>query len=369
MGWRAYEPLMQACVQGRLMHAAKPDGPHNDLDACAHSRYLDKPATYQQYGRRLSRISNVPSAPPQMRPPLGPPAQSIRVGPALIAAMLVIFALSWPVRASCGIDDAPCVVPLGEYRVMLPASARPVTGFPAVMFFHGYGASALQTLRNKAMVDTFLARGYALIAPEGTAREGMKGRTWSFHPHRFKARDEMAFTRQVLGDASARHGVDRKRILLSGFSIGGSLTWYLACQDPGLAAAFAPVAGAFWRPHPARGTCAGPVRLLHTHGWRDETVPLEGRVLRNGTLLQGDVFHGLELLRDLNRCDAMRADAYETDGAFWRRWWTRCAPNSRLELALHTQGHMVPPGWAEMAIDWFEREVINAPRTAGQTAH
>ena len=83
------------------------------------------------------------------------------------------------------------------------------------------------------------------------------------------------------------------------FSVGGSLTWYLACQEPGKFAAFAPMAGGFWRRHPS--TCAGPVKLLHAHGWRDQTVPLEGRPLRAG-LEQGDIFEGLQLWRRVSSC-------------------------------------------------------------------
>ncbi len=181
------------------------------------------------------------------------------------------------------------------------------------------------------MVSGFLARGWAVIAPDGLARPGSRfGPGWSFHPSRPRQRDELAFTREVLADAARRFDIDRSRVLLAGFSVGGSLVWYLACADPGLAAAYAPVAGAFWRPHPAMGACAGPVRLLHTHGWRDETVPLEGRPLGGGGILQGDVFHGLEILRDANGCTGLRADAYDTSGPFWRRWWTRCTPGSAL---------------------------------------
>ena len=126
-----------------------------------------------------------------------------------------------------------------------------------------------------------------------------------------------------------------------------------------MATAYAPVAGAFWRPHPEVGGCAGPVRLLHTHGWRDETVPLEGRPLRSADILQGDVFHGLLILRDANGCTGLRADEYDTDGAFWQRWWTRCSEGSALELALHTGGHVVPEGWAELALDWYDRTMAN----------
>jgi polyhydroxybutyrate depolymerase len=248
-------------------------------------------------------------------------------------------------------------VPLGDYRVALPAVSSSTTGRLAVLFLHGAGGSAAQTLGNAGMVDAFRARGWVVIAGEGSERPGRPGRSWSFHPSRPAMRDEDAYARQVLDDAAARFGVDRDRVLLAGFSVGGSLTWYLACKDPTLAAAYAPVAGAFWRPHPEMGSCAGPVRLLHTHGWRDETVPLEGRPLLGGEILQGDVFHGLEILRGNNGCDGLRADAYDTDGVFWRRWWTRCTPGSALEFALHVGGHSVPPDWAAMAIDWFERTV------------
>jgi polyhydroxybutyrate depolymerase len=273
-----------------------------------------------------------------------------------IVFMLIVLAChAASARENCGRTGPQCQVPLGEYRIALPDAPPPASGYPALMFYHGAGGSSERTLGNTGMVDAFLAAGYAVIAADGTERPGRFGRGWSFHPQRQQIRDELAYSREVIGDAVARFGIDRDRILLSGFSIGGSLTWYLACKEPGLASAYAPVAGAFWRPHPEMGSCAGPVRFLHTHGWRDETVPLEGRPLRGGAILQGDVFHGLEILRNANGCNGLRADEYDTDGTFWRRWWTRCTPGSALEFALHAGGHSVPAGWAELAIGWFER--------------
>lgn len=275
-----------------------------------------------------------------------------------LSALLLVLTIPLPVSAQqqvCGREGAACEVPLGTYRIALPRTPPPETGYPAMIFFHGAGGTGARTLSNTGMVDTFLARGYAVIAPDGLVRPNSRfGPGWSFHPQREKQRDEMAFSREVLDDATIRFGIDRSRVLMSGFSIGGSLTWYLACEDPGIASAFAPVAGAFWRPHPVAADCKGPVRLFHTHGWRDETVPLEGRPLGNGQIIQGDVFYGLQLMRELNGCDQLRADEYDTDGPYWIRWWTRCEPGTALRLALHTGGHSVPSDWAEMAIDWFE---------------
>ncbi len=247
-----------------------------------------------------------------------------------------------------------CSTPMGEYALRLPKSTseKPI---PALLYFHGFGGSGPGSLRNKAMVNAFLEKGYAIIAPSGIKRPGSNfGPSWSFLPHMTQFRDELAFTKEVLNDASKRHNIDRQNILMGGFSIGGSLTWYLACKDPTIARAYAPVAGAFWRPHPDSIECEGPVKLLHTHGWRDKTVPLEGRPLRGGRIIQGDVFEGLQILRQVNGCKQMKADEHNTNGKFWRRIWTKCTKGSALEFALHTGGHSVPKSWATMAIKWFE---------------
>ncbi len=270
---------------------------------------------------------------------------------------LIACCLALPLWAQspCGLEGEACETSLGTYRIELPDGAPPEGGYPALIFFHGAGGTGLRTLRNRDMVETFTASGYAVIGPDGLRRPNSRfGPGWSFHPERPKQRDERAFTASVIADAVESHGIDSRKILLSGFSIGGSLVWYLACEQADLAAAYAPVAGAFWRPHPAEDSCDGPVRMLHTHGWRDQVVPLEGRPLRGGQIYQGDVFYGLMLLRQENACEGMRADAFDTDGPFWRRIWTTCSTGSALELALHEGGHAVPAGWADMAIDWFE---------------
>jgi len=257
----------------------------------------------------------------------------------------------------CGMLQRACEVALGEYMIEVPDKPGHGEKLPAIIYFHGAGGSGERSMKNRDMVETFLAAGYAVIAPSGQVRPGRTsrfGRLWSFHPKRPKIRDELTFTRQVLSDAAIRFGIDRDRVLMTGFSIGGSLTWYLACQDPGIAKAYAPVAGAFWRPHPASADCKGPVKLLHTHGWRDTTVPLEGRLLRSGDLIQGDVFHGLEIMREVNGCDQLRADGFETTGLFMKRWWTRCSPGSALQFNLFDGAHSVPEGWAREAIAWFE---------------
>lgn len=252
--------------------------------------------------------------------------------------------------AGCNDDGPPCEVPLGSYHILVPEGGG--ANLPAVMFLHGAGGRGTGAVNPGGMGRNLNQRGYVAIGPNGMDREGRFGTGWYFHPERPKQRDEATFLRQVADDAAARFGVDRARILLAGFSVGGSMTSYIACDDPDAFAAYAPVAGSFWRPHPTG--CTSPVRLLHTHGWKDTTVPLEGRPLGNGAILQGDVWYAMQIWRQVNSCDGLRADTFDTDGRFWIRRWDRCAQGTALEFALHDGSHGIPTGWSDLALDWFE---------------
>lgn len=255
--------------------------------------------------------------------------------------------------SECGGPDNACSVDLGTYFAAKP-DQETNTKRPVVLFFHGGGGWGARIFKlRKTMTADFTDRGYVVLAPNGKKRPGSRfGPGWSFIPQFPPHRDDLAFTREVLADAQKRFNIDPDRVLMTGYSIGGSLTSYLACKDPTVATAFAPVAGGFWRPHPE--DCAGPVKLLHTHGWRDQTVPLEGRPIRDTGIKQGDIYQTLAQWRAENECSKYRADAFITDGPFWRRIWTHCAPGTALEFALHSGGHVVPEAWATLAMDWFE---------------
>lgn len=253
--------------------------------------------------------------------------------------------------AGCGEDTAPCTIAEGSYHVLLPKTA-PQDGaqVPAILFLHGYGGSGEGSLTIGAMTGAFLGRGYAVIAPDGLLRPQGRGRSWAVIPGRASARDDAAFVIAVADDAARRFGLDRDRMLLAGFSLGGSMASYVACEHPGAFAAYAPIAGSFWKPLPE--DCAGPVRLFHTHGRADGTVPLAGREIRPG-IAQGDVFKSLAILGRTDGC-APDAVALKARGRFDRAHWTGCTGGASLDLALHPGGHGIPPGWAEMVIQWLE---------------
>ena len=255
----------------------------------------------------------------------------------------------------CGAPGEPCQVAEGEYYVAAPELRDGDAPRGVILFLHGAGRSGEEVVSDLDLAAPILARGYVLLAPSGLPRDGREGRFWSLGS-RPPVRDEAAFLDQVLTDAAPRFHLDRGRVLVAGFSLGAGLVWQLACHEPDAFAAYAPVAGAFWRGQPA--SCAGPVRMLLTHGWRDDAVPLEGEDHGHG--VESAAFDGADLWRRVNGCTDPHAATYAEVGPFWQRSWTDCAAGSALTFVLDPDGHEVPAGWADMALDWFK--AVLSPR-------
>ena len=248
---------------------------------------------------------------------------------------------------TCGGAEIPCEVEAGTYHMALPEG--PPKGI--VMHLHGAGATGRQML-NSGLGRAAVARGYVFVAPDGYHPGTRFERNWSVRATNSSfEKDDAVLLRAVLADVKGRHALTGLPVLLAGFSRGGSMAWDMACYDPSFADAYAPVAGAFWDALPTR--CGAPVALFHTHGWTDRTVPLEGRSFGGGTVVQGDVWASLKILRETNGCDARQPERNSFEGELWFRHWTDCTAGE-LQLMLHKGGHGAPQGWAAHMLDWFE---------------
>ena len=273
----------------------------------------------------------------------------MRVRSALITLALLLAAPT--LAQECGGEKSPCLIETGEYHIALPEGWK---GGPAVMHLHGYGGNGSKVVRNTGFVTGFLKRGYAVIAPSALPWYENKPPDWAVRDGWLTyPRSDIKFLRDVLADVAARHGVNLERVMLSGFSRGGSMVWEVACLAPDLARAYAPAAGGFWLP--TTDKCFGPVHLLHTHGFTDKLVPLEGRTIHSVefdlTISQSDIWEGLQLWRRENMCSRNPSE-HEISGILWRKRWA-CEHGS-VEIVLHKGGHALPKGWVDMALDWFE---------------
>ncbi|WP_209003962.1 hypothetical protein [Labrenzia sp. CE80] len=242
---------------------------------------------------------------------------------------------------ACG-DEVPCELEEGTYYALLPDDAETMPPAGAVFYLHGHRGKALNAVRNASFKK--LANDLNVVF---VAVQGIDG-TWSFPTAPRSLRDENAFFDAVLDDVEDRFNIDREKTLLTGFSSGGFMTWYLACDDADRFAGYAPIAGAFWKPLPEECPTEAPY-LFHVHGTSDTVVPLEGRPLGGGKYHQGDVFKSFDVwLQQLGLTDD-KPMTYD-DGILRCERWS--PETGLLELCLHDGGHSVRADWVARA--WHE---------------
>ncbi len=256
---------------------------------------------------------------------------------ALILSFAVLLMLPDAVLA-CG-PDTNCTLGERYYRIAMPEGHDGSTPVGAIVFAHGYRGSARGVMNNGNLRRMVSDMGLALIAVKSADDDwdipGVPSNVGS------SGADEMAYFDAVVADATDRFAIDPDRIMMSGFSAGGMVTWELACRRPSLFAGFAPVAGTFWQKPP--DTCAAPANIVHIHGTADRTVPLAGRPI--GRTRQGDVTEVLEMYRAFGRYSDM--ETAEVDGLSCTR--AANAVGNVLEFCTFDGGHSFRRGFLSYA--------------------
>lgn len=79
---------------------------------------------------------------------------------------------------------------------------------------------------------------------------------------------DLKFMEAIIAEMYSRYGINKNKVYLTGFSMGGMFTYHAANKMADKIAAFAPVSG-----YPMGGPNAAstrPVPILHTHGTADD---------------------------------------------------------------------------------------------------
>lgn len=259
--------------------------------------------------------------------------------PRLIVLLVVWAAMATaPPAVACG-AKTDCTIGERSYRIALPEGEGP---YGALVYMHGYRGTAAAVMENSGLRQMARDLGVALIAPKSG------GEDWLLrHAPRKGFTDdsrELAFFDAMLDDALARHPIDPERLVATGFSAGGMMTWTLACYRADRFAAFVPVAGTFWAPIPK--TCnAAPVRLIHIHGTMDRVVPIEGRPIADTH--QGDARAAMARFAAAgDYAGAAPLSSAPDDLACTAR---EGRDVSRLVFCTHDGGHVLRPDWLSWA--------------------
>lgn len=178
-----------------------------------------------------------------------------------------------------------------RYVIHVPKGYDGEKPVPVVIMFHGGGGVAKAAMKETGWADKADQAGFLAVFPEGSPPDPSKPgnfrtnpQTWNDGSGRFHAGkrnvDDAAFTKAVIDDLSARFRVDPRRIYLTGFSNGSSLTYRLGVELSDRIAAIAPVASSGLRLkeplEPKR-----PMSMITIQGTADPRNPIEGGDVKN----------------------------------------------------------------------------------------
>ncbi len=179
-------------------------------------------------------------------------------------------------QSSCGTDSAPLAPGTSagsllvdgscrEYLVHLPPGHDASRPTPLVVAMHGYTGYPSEFESNSGLSRTADAEGFVVAYPAGI------GRAWNLYPNG----SDVRFLRALVEHLASRASLDRHRVYVTGFSMGGGMANRAACELADVFAAAAPVSGSFQ----AYTECSPqrPVPILAIHGAADTVIPPLGR--------------------------------------------------------------------------------------------
>ena len=143
-----------------------------------------------------------------------------------------------------------------------------------VMNYHGYQNTALRTAQRTHMGVVADRAGFILVFPQGVGNPPSWNAGVGAYGPTGDAND-VQFTSDLISYFEHNYCVDAHRVYVTGYSLGGGMAYRIACTLSNQIAAFATVAGAFYR---IPGGCnpSRPIPVLEIHGQADQFAPYDG---------------------------------------------------------------------------------------------
>ena len=145
-----------------------------------------------------------------------------------------------------------------EYKIYVPNDLG--SNRPLLISCHGMNQDAayqMNMLDIKSVADT---AKFVTVFPEGI------NKSWDISGNR-----DINFVLAIIDEMVDKYDIDRGRVYLSGFSMGGMFTYHAMNKIADRIAAFAPISG-----YPMGGATASPnvrpIPIIHTHGTSDDVV-------------------------------------------------------------------------------------------------
>jgi uncharacterized repeat protein (TIGR02059 family) len=161
-------------------------------------------------------------------------------------------------------------------QMIVYAPSGIVPNRPLVISMHGMNQTMYDQKNQTQFQSVAAVNNFVLVFPQS---DGTQWQLWGDN--------DINFILAIIDEMNTRYGIDRNRVYLSGFSMGGMMSYYAATRIADKIAAFAPVSG-FLMSGPNTNS-SRPIPIIHIHGADDTYVPhssvqahMDAWIARNG---------------------------------------------------------------------------------------
>ncbi|MBR3996524.1 MAG: dienelactone hydrolase family protein [Clostridia bacterium] len=150
-----------------------------------------------------------------------------------------------------------------NYLVALPDNYKESDNLPMIVFLHGSGerGNDVEKVKTHGLAKTYekhTPRGFIVLSPQCP-----ENRCWDNYVEELM---------ELIDSVANQYGVDKKRISITGLSMGGFGTWSMGINYPDYFSAMAPICGGGmeWR-----ADCLKDIPIKVFHGVLDAVVPVK----------------------------------------------------------------------------------------------
>jgi len=162
-----------------------------------------------------------------------------------------------------------------EYSIYVPASYDGTTSFPLLFNFHGGGgviASQIAIADMSPIADT---ANFIVVYPQAR-QDPSDGNSFNWIPKVPGTFDDVPFISSLIDTIASNYQIDQNRIYACGYSLGGDMSFELACKLNNKIAAIAPVARTMQANPDSFCFPVHPTGILSILGTDDTTSPYNG---------------------------------------------------------------------------------------------
>lgn len=186
-----------------------------------------------------------------------------------------------------------------SFILHIPSSYTGDSPTPFIIDFHPLGGSGGQEQQASGYQNIADQEGFPIAFPNGIDS------AWNVGPCCTNSRDvdDVGFALAIVDYVATSACIDEKRVYSVGFSMGGGMSHYLACNAADTFAAVAPAAFDLLVPEEQPCSPARPISSLTFRGTQDTTSPFNGGPGPSGRATFRGAYGGFEAWQELNGCN------------------------------------------------------------------